>query len=238
MLQILIRQQHLIMVGGMRGTGASEAGAHASNQIPLHDGDTKKPHRASTPSSSPDIAELPGACPDESETIGLDDFVDWNTDGRVNTRDGLTSQEASLEALGEDPGPHAADHIHEHIHTRLQPFSRHETRLLTNMLTGFDLHLEHDVGPSEFSFRLLRRDHGMLDYTRRPPVMRARSSFNEDLREGRINRTRQAAGIFPTSLRAVHNRSIGKEIVASLAKDSALESTTSTLLECAQLLRV
>ena len=228
MLKILIiRQQHLIMVGGMRGTGASEAGAHASNQIPFHDGDTKEPHRASTPSSSPDIAELPGAY-----------FVDWNTDGRVNTRDGLTSQEASLEALGEYPGPHAADHIHEHIHTRSQPFSRHETRLLTNMLTGFDLHLEHDVGPSEFSFRLRRRDHGMLDYTRRPPVMRARSSFNEDLREGRINRTRQAAGIFPTSLRAVHNRSIGKEIVASLAKDSALESTTSTLLECAQLLRV
>ena len=231
-----------VMVRGMRGIGASEAGALASHQLSVHDGDTndskKKSPYGSARSTSPDIAEMPGASPDKFEPIELDDFVNWNVDGRINARGGIKSQEASLEALHESSGPHAADRMHEHVNTRVQPFSCHETRLLTNMLTGFDLHLEHNVGPSGFSLRPLRRDHGMLAYTRRPPVMRARSSFNADLMEDRIHRTRQAAGIFPTSLRAVHNRSIGQEIIASLAKDPALESTTSTLLECAQLLRV
>ena len=222
-----------IMVRGMRGIDASEAGVLASHQLVTHETKNTSPC-GSDRSISPDIAELP----DEFEPVEPDDFVNWNVE-RVNARGGIESQEASLEALDESSGPHAAaDGMHEHIRTRVQPFSCHETRLLTNMLTGFDLHLEHNVGSSGFSLRPLRRDHGMLAYTRRPPVMRARSSFNADLMEDRIHRTRQAAGIFPTSLRAVHNRSIGQEIIASLAKDPALESTTSTLLECAQLLRV
>ena len=81
---------------------------------------------------------------------------------------------------------------------------------------------------------LLRRDDNRLLFTRRPPVLRATSSFDRHLEQGRPHATRRDAGTKHVTLRTIHNQSIGVSIVADLAKDPGLECTTSALLDIAQ----
>jgi hypothetical protein len=221
-----------MMKNSERATGAEEAVSLAADGMSVKD-DTKYSSCSNTSSSSPDIADLPGGCQDDFDPIELGDFCDMNTDSRGSTTGGFEAPGSSIEVTGEYPGA-GANRTRGHTQARA-PLSRREARLLCNRLTGFDLHLERDV---VLTGAPLRRDHGdVLGYTRRPTVMRARSSFDNDLEQGRIGGERQGAGIVHISLRAVHNRSIGQHIVASFAQDPALEGTTSALLECAQLLQ-
>ena len=166
--------------------------------------------------------------------VELGDVCDWHTDRRDND---LGSPETSGDVGMDIPESGAAGRLRSNTRTRAPLISRHEARQLTNALAGFDLHFERDISPNGALLHRLRRDDHMLEFTRRAPVMRARSSFEKDLAVGRIFSTRQDAGNFRALLRAVHNRSIGQETVAKLAKDPALECTTSTLIECLQKLR-
>jgi hypothetical protein len=186
--------------------------------------DAKMPSCNVARASSLDIAELPGAYFDESEPNELGDFCDWNTDDSSSTRGGLESPEPSAASAAESPKLHddhehtlVTDLLREHDRTPAATFSRHETRLLTNRLTGWDLQFEHQhVNPAGGAMRL-RRDGRLLGMTQRPPRICATSSYNRNLEQGRVHDTWRHTEIPQVSLRSVHNRSVGQDIVDELA---------------------
>jgi len=204
-------------------TGSARTAAKAAHDM-METDDAKMPSCNVSRSSSLDVAELPGACFDESEPIELGDFCDWNTDDSGSARGGFGSPEPSAAIAGESPKLHddhehtlVTDLLREHDRTQAATFSRHEVRLLTNRLTGWDLQFEHQyVNPTGGAIRL-RRDVRLLGMTRRPPRNRATSSYNRNLDQGQVDGTRRHTEILPVSLRSVHNRSVGQDIVDELA---------------------
>ena len=214
--------------------------SQTANNMPFTDV-AKKCSSAVQLSAPPDITELPFGRLDNDfnfEPIELCDFGDWNTAGSSVEVGGFTSPEPHIAGPGESPRPDAADHVRAHINTRAVPLSRHEARLVVNSLTGYDIHMQRDIDGTGALMHPLRCGGSRLVITKRPPVMRTTSSFNRDLKQGRIGATQRAVGISQVSLRAVHNQSIGQQIVAGVANDPGLESTTESLLECVQRLRV
>ena len=193
----------------------------------------------SVPHSSPaDIADLPGGfLQDDLEPIQLSDFCDWNSNGNGLDVVGLRSPELRAACAGESPKADAADSLRERINTRAPALSRHEARLMMNVLTGFEIQMQHDIARTGKPIQLLHHNDDRLAFTRRPTVMRATSNFDQDLVHGRVGATLQNVGTSYVSLRAVHNQSIGQQTVADLAKNPELQRTTSALVECAQRLR-
>ena len=204
-------------------TGSSRTASKAAHDMVETD-DAKMPSCNVARSSSPDVAEHPGASFDESEPIELGDFCDWNTDDSGNTRSGFGSPEPSAASAGESPKLHddhehtfVTDLLREHDRTPAATFSRHEVRLLTNRLTGWDFQFGHQhVNPTGGAI-LLRRDDRLLGMTRRPPRIRATSSYNRNLEQGQVDDTRRHTEILKVSLRSVHNRSVGQDIIDELA---------------------
>ena len=191
-----------------------------------------------SPSSPPDIADLPGGfLEDDLEPIQLSDFCDWNSDGNSLDVGGLGSPELRAACASDSPKADAADSLRERTSTRAPALSRHEARLLMNVLTGFEIQMQHNIVRTRTPMPLLRHNDARLVFTRRPTVMRAQSSFDQDLEHGRTGATRRNVGTSYVSLRAVHNHSIGQQIVADLANDPGLQCTTSALVECAHRLR-
>ena len=150
---------------------------------------------------------------------------------------GLGSPEFRAACASDSPKADAADSLRERTSTRAPALSRHEARLLMNVLTGFEIQMQHDIVRTRTPMPLLRHNDARLVFTRRPTVMRAQSSFDQDLEHGRTGVTRRNVGTSYVSLRAVHNHSIGQQIVADLANDPGLQCTTSALVECAHRLR-
>ena len=193
-------------------------------------------------SSPPNIAELPGAnLDDDIELPEFGDFRDWNTDNSGDESAGVSLMEPRAADSGEDPqeqvfntAEHSRYDTREHMDIRAVQLSRHEARLLVNRLTGFDTVMQHGMPESDSPMSLLRRDDNRLLITRRPPVLRARSSFDRHLEQGQPHAASHYAGTKHVTLRTVHNQSIGVSIVAGLANDPGLECTTSALHDSAQ----
>ena len=188
--------------------------------------DAKMPSCNIAPSeSSLDSAELPGACLDDLEPIEPGSFCHWNTDDSGSTRGGFGSPEPGAASAGESSQLHDAhDHtlvtdlLREHNQTQAATISRHEARLLTNRLTGWDLHFENQNAIPTGGATRLRRDDRLLGMTRRPPVIRASSSYNRNVEQGQVDYTWRHTDVLPVSLRSVHNRSVGQDIVDELAR--------------------
>ena len=99
--------------------------------------------------------------------------------------------------------------------------SRHDARLVANRMSGWDIH--HSLGlPLDHVRRVTRPSH-----VERQAVLRIFSSYDGMIQHGCPQIPHHGTQARPVSLRAIHNRSVGQDIVANKTAETRELSHTS-----------